>query len=163
MRWALQDTLYCTLRDSTIIQGEILVVRDSSLVASPKYHANENWLRSNIAALKAVPESRILKVALAGRTHAAAGAGVGAFVGALAGGKIGSNGLEGGEKSLGMLGGGFLGCIVGGFVGIGVGGNISSGAEEMSPQDSGWWERLRSAARYEEEEPEFLRPVTLRP
>ncbi len=143
----------------TKINGELLSVRESSLIICTEYSATEEVLASLKYPITTVPNDKIKELTIEGNDYtwigyvgAAAGAGIGVLVG------LGTE--VGGDIISPVVGIGFLGLQFGVLVGSIVGYILSTDdviLQEIPPSYN--FSLLKPLARYPDEEPEYLRAI----
>lgn len=147
-------TIACA--DSVMV-GELLSVRDTELVITSLLWESERQIRKHPESIRVLRLKDIDTIRLAGESHAVDGLKVGALVGLVVGAKIGSNEEPNpGVKAFSAELHGVLGMVPGLLAGALVGGFIVSHDETFDPADMEQMKMLREAARYPEEEPEFI-------
>jgi len=142
----------------TKINGELLSVRESSLIICTEYSATEEVLASLKYPITTVPNDKIKELTIEGNDYtwigwvgAAAGAGIGVLVGL---------GTEVSDIISPVVGIGFLGLQFGVLVGSIVGYILSTDdviLQEIPPSYN--FSLLKPLARYPDEEPEYLRAI----
>jgi hypothetical protein len=145
--------------------GELLSVRDTSIVLGLVVDAPESHFIRDTSALVIVGKSEIKLVSMGGSSYYLLGGVLGLLGGGLIGGAIGGasspdsknplTGLveKGMDMSAGILLGGLGGCVVG----LLVGGAASSRAVEYQSERGASMDVLRPYARYQFGEPGFLK------
>ena len=157
--------------------GEILAVRDSSIVIATQCGLSETEMVVNPKWIFMIPNSRIATVQTVASSHVAVGMGVGLVLGCVTGCAIGANKEENvkqekndifgcnaeAEKETGKIENMSNGALIGGLAGAVVGGVVGASASEgrklyITPQTQRDFGLLRPLARYNVE-PEFLRTI----
>jgi hypothetical protein len=153
------------LKTGQEISGELVSVRDSSLVISTIEDANENDLLTQTAGIIAVRNEEILHVVIKGKSNVLKGMILGTLAGvgfhAVLGLAIGANPLKAYftdadpvAREAGMTYG-----AVGLLLGTVVGAASSSRDRLVEPLPDQDFSSLRPIARFPEEEPEFLKKI----
>jgi hypothetical protein len=160
-----------TLTTGESLTGEILSVREQSVLLTTRYGAGEEVLVDNKSLVRVVDLELIKEVALPGSSHMVHGMGIGMALGCLAGCLIGGSqevsnqkndifGCSGwAEKNANACSGGLIGGSGGTLVGAGVGGALSGNDIILFGHNKRDPAALRSVARYYDKEPEFLKSV----
>lgn len=168
---AVGPELRVTLASGEKYTGEILAVRDHSIVFSRRHGANERTLEESKGLILVLDQDSIRDVILPGSSKVLLGIGAGLGVGCLGGCLIGSSletkGAEGCnsretellEKQANAVGGSAIGGLAGGVVGGIIGGAVSEGEVVLIGKEKRDFAGLRGLARYGENEPEFLREI----
>jgi hypothetical protein len=150
------------LKDSAKVTGELLAVHDSSLILCREPWLSERKLESHPDTLIIVALDDILWMHVGGHRNPFLGAGVGAaaglVVGALLGSRTNDTGIPGNVGHvLGTQAGGLLGIIGGFFAGLIVGSFVETGARDINPFQESQASSLSQDARYQQDEPEFIK------
>lgn len=167
-----------TFLNHATFTGEILAVRDSSIVMTTRCGLSESELMASPKQIFVIPDSRIATVQTPGSSHVAVGMGVGLVLGCVTGCAIGANKEENvkqekndifgcnaeAEKETGKIENMSNGALIGGLAGAVVGGVVGASASEgrklyITPQTQRDFGLLKPLARYEIE-PGFLRAIT---
>lgn len=162
-----------TLMTGESLKGEILSVREQTVLLTTRYGAGEDVLVDNKSLVRVVDVKLIKEVALPGSSHIVHGMGIGMFAGCLVGCLIGGsqeashqNGVDEafgwmawGEKNSNAGSGALIGGLAGTAVGAGVGVATSSDDIILFGPNKRDLAALRSLARYSAEEPEFLKSI----
>lgn len=153
------------LNNGQEIEGELLSVRDSSLVISTLEDSDIKDLSTQTAGLIAVRNQDIFHVILKGRSNILKGMGLGTLIGGGFGGFLGlASGddppgwfsFTAGEKAaMGAIAFGAVGFLVGTIAGVA----SSSGDEIVEPLLNQDFSSLRPIARFPDKEPEFLKKI----
>ncbi len=151
------------LKDGRRVDGELLSVRDSSIVLSTNMRLSEHDLTELADLLVVVRSEEILHVIIKGKSNILSGMGEGLLLGGAIGGALGL--LTGDDKSgfirftaaekagWGAIGFGAVGLIIGTITGI-----ASSTSDKMiEPLPDFDFSLLKQLARYKTGEPEFLK------
>lgn len=149
--------------------GEILAVRDSSVVFSTVHGATKDELAAARGTIRILAHSEILTLGVPGSSNFWLGSVLGCATGGLIGYWIGnsqevkeqkSNDCSGNhfacEKEANAIGGSLIGACAGTGIGALVGSGIKDKIDLISPQNRDF-SVLKGLARYKKEEPEFLR------
>lgn len=139
------------------IEGEILFVRDSSIIMATQYGLSEAELIKNSNQIVLIPNSRITTVQSLGGSYAALGIFGGLILGCLGGSAlVGRPSSDCNARPTGAALGGMMGAVAGGAVC----GSIREGGEVYIAQNGEHdFSLLRPLARYNVE-PDFLRAVS---
>ena len=150
-----------SLKNGTEYNGELLSIRENSVIICTEYSATDDELANRIYPIITIQNSEIKKLKIEGDSFIWVGIGYGALGGVLAGALVGYT-IAVEEKSFGVeiLGGGVIGLIVGAIAG-GFVGNANS-TDDVLLQDipPGYdFSLLKPVARYPDEEPEYLKAI----
>jgi len=150
-----------SLKNGTEVNGELLSVRDNTLIICKEYSATEGELANRTYPINTIQNNEIKELIIEGDSYIWAGIGYGALGGALIAAVVGyAIAVE--EKSFGVeiLGGGLIGFIVGAFAG-GVVGNANSTNDIILSGIPADYDLsiLKPLARYPDEEPEYLKVI----
>jgi len=149
------------LKDSTEIYGELLSVRDSSVIICTEHSATEKELASLKYPINTVRNDEIKELTLEGTNYVLSGLGIGIAagtgIGVLAGLAVEPSGQSYISPELAL---GVLGFIVGAIVGPIVGYSLSTEEFVLQEIPPGYdFSLLKPLARYPGEEPEYLRAI----
>jgi hypothetical protein len=150
------------LKNGQEISGELLSVRDSSLVISTMEDANENDLSTQTVGIIAVRNEELFHVVVKGKSNIVTGMAGGVLYGAALGGVLCScipaaSGLSTPEER--AAGGAFVFGAIGFVVGTIAGIASSSNDKLVEPRMNNDFSSLRPLARYPDKEPEFLQVI----
>ena len=150
-----------SLKNGTEVNGELLSVRDNTLIICKEYSATEGELANLTYPINTIPNNEIKELTIEGDSYIWAGIGFGALGGAILGAIVGYV-IAVEEKSFGVeiIGGGLIGIIVG-AIASGVVGNANSTDDvilQEIPMDYDF-SFLKPLARYPDEEPEYLKAI----
>jgi len=172
-----------TLINGEEFSGEILSVRDRTVILSTIYGASEDMLERMIHKVIAMELDSIKQLKVRGKSYVVTGMGVGGGIGALTGGVIGvtqeipaiqnNNSRESWDYSIdpvgcgGWLGkkleNGVLGCAIGTGVGMFLGASVGaafSGRDSILLLPTAIDAiTLKTLSRYQDEEPEFIKAI----
>ena len=143
------------------LTGEILAVRDSSVViASPAGLLHEELI-AEPNRVTVLPNSRISSVQVVGSSHTILGLLVGMPIGTLTGCAIGSNHPDDTKDIINgyALGGGVQGCLLGGLAGAAIGYSLKTGSDLLISPSQRDFQILSSVARYPIVEPQYLKSL----
>jgi len=145
------------LKNGVRHQGELLAVRDSSILLSMLKNADEEKLSRNLSVIMVIRIDSIIRVMEEGHSHVLAGVGIGLFTGVIAGAALASKEQPTSNlTSYAYAGiGGLAGLVLGGVVGFAV----SGGDQEFRVDVDAGREALKSSSRYPYGEPSFLRSL----
>lgn len=146
------------LKDSTSISGELLAVHPTSLLICREPWLSTKVLQAHPETVLVVPISALLRVHLLGHANLMVGAGVGAIAGIAVGARLANSGPErlSGDRDFNAFIGGLAGVVPGFFIGMLVGGLIESGEQDIDIVDTDQMRILSEAARFQQDEPEFM-------
>jgi hypothetical protein len=155
-----------TLQNGGIIKGEVLSVRDSSIVVSMVLGGSEAELSYAEQAWRVITAHDLRSVVIPGKSHLVKGAGVGGVAGLVLGcatwqqkeagsfedffADVTGASLAGRAATFALVG-----CVAGGIVGAA----ISRPDRTVYAAPASSLESIRALARYKTEEPEFLKKV----
>ena len=150
-----------SLQNGKEINGELLSVRDSTMIICTEHSAKEEELTSLKYPINTVRNDEIKELTIEGSNYVLAGLGIGIAVVTVIGYLVGKGGVTGAVGSsaavpLGTGGGFLLGAIVGPLIGW------AASTEEYILQEIplGYdMTFLKPLARYPDEEPEYLRAI----
>lgn len=156
-----------TLSGDVKVKGEILAVRESSIVMATRFGLSEEELMQNPKQIVVVRNERIAKVETPSSSYIGLGVLGGLAVGCGAGCAIGSemvkqekNDILGcnalAEQSNNMIAGSMIGGLAGTAVGAVVGAAVSEKGIVITGASA---DKLKALARYQDGEPEFLRAI----
>ncbi len=147
------------------ISGELLSVRDSSLIISTLEDADIKELSTQRAGILAVRNEEVFHVVIKGKSNILKGMGLGTLIGGGFGGFLGlASGddppgwfsMTAGEKAaVGAIAFGAVGFLVGTIAGVA----SSSGDEIVEPLLNQDFSSLKPVAKFSEKEPEFLKKI----
>ncbi len=148
------------LKNARQVTGELLSVRDSSLVISTLKDSDEKDWTTQTGGIVAVDDQEIQKVIIKGNSNIEKGMALGFLIGAGAGALIGS--VSGGgwvpPGTMAVAGGivfGGAGFVIGSIVGVA----SSTGDKEIEPLPNHDFPSLKPFARFPAEEPEYLKKI----
>jgi hypothetical protein len=148
-------------KNGTEINGELLSVRDNTIIICQQYSATEEELANLTYPIYTIQNKEIQGIVIEGSSYTWAGIGYGALGGALIGAIVGYV-IAVEEKSFGaeILGGGVIGLIVGAITG-GIIGNANSTDDIILSDIPPTFELsfLKILSRYQDEEPEYLQAI----
>ncbi len=148
-----------SIKNGEKVSGELLSVRDNTMIICTKYSATEEELTNLTYRITIIQYDEIKKLTIKGDSYIWTGIGYGASGGILIGAMVGYT-IAVEEKSFGVeiLGLGVIGLIVGAIAG-GIIGNANSTDEiilsDISPKYD--MSLLKSLSRYPDNEPEYLK------
>lgn len=145
------------LKNETVFNGELLSIRNNTIILCLEYSAMEGELSQNIYPIIPIDKNEILELTVEGDSYVWIGIGAGALVGAVAGALIGSTSDEMLAGLAGMVVGGFLvGPLAGGITGQSF--STETYVLQDVPTDFDW-SILKPLSRYPDEEPEYLKAI----
>jgi hypothetical protein len=155
-----------TLRNGQELRGELLSAREKSLVITIGNNISDQELMDHPELVAAVPQQDIQKVTVQGKSHVLGGMCIGLLLGTVGGGIIGNSQGYDNEpiaeiivKPMVVAGSaltfGLLGLLVGTLIGAG----SSRGHEEIDTESLQDLFYFSQYARYQNDEPEFLKTV----
>ncbi len=166
-----------TISHQGTVSGEILAVRDSSVVMATRCGLSESELLENPNQIVVISNARIVMVRVPGTSHVVMGMGVGLVLGSVTGCLIGyskevnvqpkkndifgcqAESEEETEKEGNAANGALIGALAGTAVGAAVGASIGEREKVyIAPEGPRDFGMLKSLARYNVE-PEFLRVI----
>jgi hypothetical protein len=150
------------LKNGKEVNGELLSVRDSTIILCSEYSAADEELARLAYPILLFSNNDIQQLAIEGSDYIWTAIGVGTLVGGGIGALIGSAAHEGSDRYRGLAI--LAGMIIGGSVGVVAGwiAGYSLSTEEYVmweiPPDYNW-SILKPLSRYPDEEPEYLRVI----
>lgn len=150
------------LNNKTEIEGELLSVRDSSLIICTEYSATEEELANSVYPVILVRNNEIQEITIEGNSYVWWGIGIGYLTGAIIGYLLGQTGAtnDNTDQAFSGLGGGILGGLIGLAAGGGIGYAFSTEEFVLQEIPSGYnFYFLKTLARYPDKEPEYLKVV----
>ena len=148
------------LENEKKVSGELLSARDSAMILCKEYSAKEEELSKLAYPILIVPHNNIQQLTIEGSSWVWEGIGAGYLVGGLAGLAIGSTFEDSREKDFAVMGllivTGTMGAIAGGITGYAL--STEEYIIKEIPPDYNWF-ILKSLARYQYKEPEYLRAL----
>jgi hypothetical protein len=153
-----------TLLSGLEVKGELLSAHEKSLIVTKVYDVSDWELADHPEFITAVYQQDIRKVFFKGKSHVLGGMGIGLFAGAIGGiivggpaGNTGNSVANTVTKPVFALGGAVIFGLGGLLVGALIGGASSSGDEEISADRLQDLFYFRQYARYQENEPDFIK------
>jgi hypothetical protein len=144
------------LMNKSVLNGELLSVRDSTMTLCTEYFSTEEELSQNIFPIILIVNNEILELTVEGDSYVWIGIGAGVLVGAVAGALIGSTSDEMYAGLAGMTVGIIFGPIIGGIIGR----SLSTETYELQDIPTGFdWSILKPLSRYPDKEPEYLKAI----
>jgi len=159
------------LADGATFTGEILALRDSSIVVAAPAGLAESALMSGTHSIVVLPHRQILSIQTAGSSYVLLGLASGCVAGCLVGAAIGSgkeveqkqNDTFGCEKNSEEVNntstGAVIGSLVGALVGLGVGNAASTKGQVLVSAAQRDFNALKGVTRYPATEPEYLKSI----
>lgn len=156
------------LRNGHKVDGELLSVRDSSVLLAVQSIPGDDNLFTSVAGVAEIPNRQMVAVTVEGKSRVLLGVGLGLVGGTLAGAVIGGAAGASREPSLesglntaaGTLVGAMVGGLAGLAIGLVVGAGMSQSDQSIAPNSFGEAHRaLQRLARYPDNEPESLRSI----
>ena len=152
------------LRSGQEVKGELLSVREKSLVVTKVNDVSDWELTDHPEFIAAVSGQDIQKVIIKGKSHVLGGMGIGLLAGTLGGviiggsaGKTDNTTVNSISQPMFAAGGAVIFGLGGLLVGALIGGASSKGGEEINADSLQDLFYFRQYARYQENEPEFLK------
>jgi hypothetical protein len=149
------------LKDRTEIKGELLSVRDTTMIICTEHSATEEELANLIYPINTVRNDEIKELTLEGSNYVWAGLGIGIVAGTLTGILVGSLLEENRQAYISHEAGfGVLGFIVGAIAGPIIGHALSTEEFVLQEIPPGYnFSLLKPLAHYPDEEPEYLKVI----
>ena len=147
------------LRDGSTVKGDLLAVRDSTLIVAVKGY-RPMWDKKHIPDVAVVRFDSVRFVKVKGDSYGLEGAGLGLVAGVVVGGLISSNSPKKGWFHIDyepVVGG--LAAAAGLVIGSVVGSSISSPATFISDTTRGGFLELKKFSRYVDGEPDWLEKI----
>jgi len=151
---------YIEMNDGTDYTGELLAVRESTMILCDDYEADEQDLVDSVYSIYVLNNYDIKLIEIKVGNYALTGILVGCFAGAIAGGVSYSDPPQSkGSKGsgYGALGGSIVGIIIGWIIGANIT-DYEPVYEYVSPEEYDF-KQLKIYARYVNNEPEFLKKI----
>jgi hypothetical protein len=148
------------LKNGDEVYGELLSVRNSTIVLCREYSAKEEELSKLTYPISVISNNDIQQLTLEGTSWVWEGIGAGYLVGGLAGVAIGSTFDDSKEKAFGVIGlmiaMGTVGAITGGITGYAL--SQEEYVIKDVPPDYNWF-ILKPISRYPDKEPKYLKSI----
>jgi hypothetical protein len=143
------------------VAGEILAMRDSSIVIAIPAGLSQEELVAEPNMVTVIQDSQINNVKAVGSSHTILGLLLGMPIGALTGCVIGSNHPDETNNIFNgyALGGGLRGCALGALAGAAVGYSLKTGSDLLISPSRRDFRILDRVARYPIVEPQYLRSL----
>jgi len=139
------------LKDGIVINGELLSVRENTIILCQEYSANEKELSKLIYPISIILNTDIQQLTILGSSWIWEGIAAGAFVGGLTGMFMASEGLE---VMAGLVIGTWIGLTAGWIIGYALS-TEEYVLQKIPPEYN--WSILKQLSRYPDKEPEFLK------
>ncbi len=147
-----------TMKNGPKFRGEILSMRDSSIVVASRAGLSQEELVRNPLRISVFPFSEVQSVETAGSSNTILGLFAGMVIGGAGGYAIGSS-LPNDFFDINKSAGATLGCLAGGGIGAAIGaGSSHEGSVLVSPAQPDF-AILKNVARYPVAEPDFLKSI----
>jgi len=141
------------LKNRDVVSGELLSVRQNSIILCQEYSAREEELSNLTYPISMISNNDIKQLTIVGSSWIWEGIAAGAFAGGLTGMLVASEGLE---VMAGLVIGTWIGLTAGWIIGYAIS-TEEYVLEEIPPSYN--WSTLKQLARYPDEEPEYLKSM----
>jgi hypothetical protein len=176
-RGSEKPTVKIRLNSDQEIEGELMSVRDSSVLIATQDEDIPSALSTDVKGIVAIEDTMISRVTIEGNSNVLLGMGLGFLGGTVAGGVIGASSYtppppptdfggavaQLGEAMIGpgaaALGGMIVGAVGGMLVGAAVGAATSKRDVEVNLHVPAEWVALKGLARYPDKEPKALEQI----
>ena len=150
------------MRDSAIVTGELLALRDTALIITPILNASEALLEEQPGSTSVVPFRNIARVTSEGKSHVLLGFGLGLVAGIGISAVIAGNAVDHSswDAEISTTGDAIGAVIISGLAGATGGALVGLAASspdlDLTGNQPDQLKKLRKSARYDKAEPPYL-------